>query len=360
MAELGDNLDQYAPEDWSDQAGIGFSHGRMQGVGGLVIHYTGDHHSNEQGIVDAKTPNPAAGGAMVGPQFRMDRDGEIIRLVPEGAKMAHMLPGWGPMGSGRSNSNMEGIEIAATGPNDLTDAQRAKIPGFVAWHSNINGYDPTQNVFGHSEVNPGHRTSEMNDWAMGIREGAIPLPQPGPAQDVSEKPLPDQGTQPTIGPAAPIETPSPAAVAAAKPPDTTDPEAYGYFGGMPTPAPAPQLVAEGTTPAPSSSGSAPAQGFLGLLGVSQDTADKLSDTFQDAQDNQQQQPGGGDQSDPFAKFGQQIAQQSAQAGQAPKIQVRQPDYQKLAALMAASSRLGGNVQPALGAGIGNLGLIGGV
>ncbi len=195
------------PNDWSAYSGIGYRYGRMQSVGGLVIHHTGDHHSQMQGIYDAKASN-------LGAQYRMDRQGNVIRIVPEGAKMNHMLTGWG-LGQGRNNSNTEGIEVEARSDADMTPEQKAALPAFVGWHSDTYGYDPTQTVFGHSEVNPGHRTNEGADLASGIRNGTIAL-----AHGV----LSPETTQTAYTAAAP-PAPAPTAVAAAAPPATQPPAA---------------------------------------------------------------------------------------------------------------------------------------
>ena len=81
-----------------------------------------------------------AQSARLGVQFVIDRDGNIVRTLPEGARGAHILPS---KINGLSNANAIGVEVVAKDDKDVTDKQIAavkklyedqarKYPGFAA------------------------------------------------------------------------------------------------------------------------------------------------------------------------------------------------------------------------------------
>lgn len=87
----------------------------------------------------------------LGVEFVMDRNGNIVRTGNAGA--SHMLPGWGA-GAGLSNANTIGMEVIAANNRDVTPAQVAAAQNFIAQ------YYPNTPVYGHGEVNPGHKEAD--------------------------------------------------------------------------------------------------------------------------------------------------------------------------------------------------------
>jgi hypothetical protein len=93
----------------------------------------------------------SSGGKFMGNRG-MDREGNIFQIGKPGA--ANILPGWGPKGAGLNNKNIVGMEVIARNNRDVTAAQirasqefiRSKYPGIP--------------VFGHGEVNPGHKEAD--------------------------------------------------------------------------------------------------------------------------------------------------------------------------------------------------------
>jgi hypothetical protein len=78
----------------------------------------------------------------------MDREGNIQHIGGPGS--AHMMPGWGK-GAGLSNRNTVGMEVIAKNDADVAPAQIASAKAFME------KYYPKTPVFGHGEVNPGHK-----------------------------------------------------------------------------------------------------------------------------------------------------------------------------------------------------------
>lgn len=123
--------------------------GPMSNVSGMIVHHTAG-----RGTLDSvlrtfrQTGYPA--------QFVIDREGHIFRTIPEGQMGHHMRRGEG-VGAGRSNLNMQGVEIIANDDADVLDIQKKAALRLIDEQSKRYGYDPTTNVFGHGEVNPGHK-----------------------------------------------------------------------------------------------------------------------------------------------------------------------------------------------------------
>jgi Phage tail lysozyme/N-acetylmuramoyl-L-alanine amidase len=87
----------------------------------------------------------------LGSQYLMDRDGTIYSFA--GAGSPHIKPNdrYGGIAPGLSNANAVGMEIVAKDDNDLTPAQVASARRFIAEKY------PNVPVYGHGEVNPGHK-----------------------------------------------------------------------------------------------------------------------------------------------------------------------------------------------------------
>ncbi len=153
---------------------------------GMIIHHTSGHEKDAQAVADELR----ASGK--GVQYVNDRgpDGtganpRLWRLIPEGettGRGGHIMSGWGPKGQGLSNLNIAGVEIIAdptgeSGPKTpVTPAQQALAGQLIGWHSEKYGYDPQKRVFGHGEVNPGHReAAEGMEVVSRVRAGTLPL-----------------------------------------------------------------------------------------------------------------------------------------------------------------------------------------
>jgi hypothetical protein len=110
----------------------------------FIMHHTGGRGSVE-GVKD--TLNQRG----LGVEYVMDREGNISRTGDRGA--AHMLPGWGK-GEGLSNRNTVGMEVIARDNGDVTPQQVKAAKAFIEKNY------PTTPVFGHGEVNPGHKEAD--------------------------------------------------------------------------------------------------------------------------------------------------------------------------------------------------------
>lgn len=223
-----------APEprivDMTRQAGFGYRFGTMHPQG-MIIHHTGGGTNVQQVINTYQRRNFPA-------QFVIDRDGTIYQTLPNGARGQHIKDGWGPYGSGLSNANMEGVEVIADDDKHVTPAQERAAASLVASRAQLWGYNPRTSVFGHGEVNPGHKEPDEGlTIADGIRNGAL-LSQVG----APNYPAPDAN--------------SPAGLAEAMAPQTLqrlqDPVV------SPTETTAPQTTAQAPTPAPTPAAAPPA------------------------------------------------------------------------------------------------------
>ena len=103
----------------------------------------------------------------------MDRDGNVYRTLPTGARGAHILPS---EINDLSNSNSEGMEVIANDDRDVTPAQVESAKRFAAWYSTAH---PGVQYFGHGEVNPGHKqATEGLTIANAVRAGVAPVVKP--------------------------------------------------------------------------------------------------------------------------------------------------------------------------------------
>lgn len=83
--------------------------------------------------------------------YAMDREGNIRQIGGPGA--ANILPGWGK-GAGLNNKNIVGMEVIARNNRDVTAAQIRAGAEFAR------SKYPNTPVFGHGEVNPGHKEAD--------------------------------------------------------------------------------------------------------------------------------------------------------------------------------------------------------
>lgn len=111
----------------------------------FILHHTagrGDAHR----IVKILN-NRFKGG--LGVQYVIDREGNIYRTLPLGARGAHILNSR----LGPNNSNSQGVEVIGNNDSDILPVQAVAALQLVK-HL---GFKPSQ-LYGHGEVNPGHRS----------------------------------------------------------------------------------------------------------------------------------------------------------------------------------------------------------
>lgn len=154
--------------DLSGTAGLrDFGKFGQGGPWGMIVHHTGGNEANGQGVADVLRQRG------LGVQYTVDRAGNVSRLIPEGNRGAHMMTGWGP-GEGLSNDNMAGVEVVAKNNADVTPAQVAATQRLIAWHAKKYDYDPETSVFGHGEVNPGHKEADEGMATVDAVRGDTP------------------------------------------------------------------------------------------------------------------------------------------------------------------------------------------
>jgi hypothetical protein len=95
----------------------------------------------------------------LGAEYLMDRDGSIYPFSGPGARQIEPNDRWGGAAPGLTNANSVGMEVVARDNRDITPAQIAAARRF------IQDRYPNTPVFGHGEVNPGHK---QRDEGMAI------------------------------------------------------------------------------------------------------------------------------------------------------------------------------------------------
>lgn len=135
------------------------SHGQMKNVAGAIIHHTGG-----ESVTGAISTLKQRGLSY---HYIVDKDGNVHQLLPDGAVGFHTLPGKG----GLSNANTIGISLAAKDDTDVTPKQVEAAKQLNAKLAAKYGY-PEKNVWGHGEVNPGHKAAtEGAQVVAAIRSG---------------------------------------------------------------------------------------------------------------------------------------------------------------------------------------------
>lgn len=152
------------PSDTAQRQSKTYDFKPLQEKKAFIIHHTAGR-GNVGGVMSTfeQTKNFA--------HFVIDREGNIYRTVPEGMRGTHMIKGSGK-GEGLSNINTEGVEIIAKDDKDVLPVQVEAAKKLAA----SLGYKPEQ-IFGHGEVNPGHKqASEGMTVVSSIRkEGLKPV-----------------------------------------------------------------------------------------------------------------------------------------------------------------------------------------
>ena len=134
----------------------------------------------------------------LGSEYLMDRDGTIYSFAPPGS--SHIQPNdkWGGRAPGLSNANALGMEVVAQDDRDITPAQIAAAKRFIAKNY------PNVPVYGHGEVNPGHKQATegltiADTIRSARRSGTLQEPgdeAPGPPPQFAASPRP---TRPSTG-----------------------------------------------------------------------------------------------------------------------------------------------------------------
>lgn len=114
---------------------------RGSDVAGFIMHHTGGRGTTA-GVQN--TLNQRG----LGVEYVMDREGNITITGGRGSRQ--IQPGWGA-GEGLNNANTVGMEVIANDDKDVTPAQVAAAKAFIAANY------PNTPVWGHGEVNPGHK-----------------------------------------------------------------------------------------------------------------------------------------------------------------------------------------------------------
>ena len=145
-------------------------------VSAFIVHHTG----GGGGVSGVQQTLKDRG---LGVQYVMDRDGNITQTGGPGAQ--HMMKGWGDKGSGLSNANTVGMEVIAKNDADVTPAQVAAAQKFIGQNY------PNTPVFGHGEVNPGHKEADEGmSIVNAIRGGSQPTADAQPAAQPAAQPPP--------------------------------------------------------------------------------------------------------------------------------------------------------------------------
>jgi hypothetical protein len=196
--------------DKTADAGFGQKFGPLEAPQGMVIHHTAGGGSVDDVIATFKKTNFPA-------QFVIDRDGQIYQTLPDGYRGQHVRDSWGPLGAGKGNSNLEGVEIIANNNGDVLPVQQQAAARLVAMRAQKYGYDPRTSVYGHGELNPGHKEADEGmSTVTRIRNGSLSTtPSAGAAAAAGAA----SGTSspPAVATAAPVPGATTPAAAAAPP-----------------------------------------------------------------------------------------------------------------------------------------------
>jgi hypothetical protein len=132
---------------------------RVQAVGGADPAAFITHHTSGRGTIAGVQETLRQRG--LGVEYAMDRDGNVRQIGGPGS--ANIKTSWGPLGGGGSerqpggkfsNQNIVGMEIIAKDDKDVTPAQAAAYAKFMAARY------PDTPIFGHGEINPGHKEAD--------------------------------------------------------------------------------------------------------------------------------------------------------------------------------------------------------
>lgn len=151
------------------------------------------HHTSGRGTVDGVLSSLKEQG--FGVEYIMDRNAVIHATGPGGS--SNILPGWGPKGTGLNNKNIVGMEIIANNDKDVTPLQAKEAARFIALRY------PQTPLFGHGEVNPGHKEEDegltAKAAAMALRASNTGDPYAGIATPIGDGPTSPTAAVPIPG-----------------------------------------------------------------------------------------------------------------------------------------------------------------
>lgn len=126
---------------------------KLENTSFFITHHTGGY-GNCQKVINVlnnrkndKTKKPEP----LGIHYIVDREGNVCRGLPQNSRGAHILPS---SSIGATNDNSQGVEIIATGDNDVLAGQALSVLKLIKKLD----ISPSQ-IYGHGEVNPGHRSA---------------------------------------------------------------------------------------------------------------------------------------------------------------------------------------------------------
>lgn len=157
----------------------------MENPQAVVFHHTAGEGTPEGVINTLNTrTDPFTGRPMVlGTHYIIDRDGGIHAALPPGTRGAHILPS---KINDLSNANTYGVEVIAKDNSDVTPAQIAAGQRLYA-HLSAGRSEPL-GVFGHGELNPGHKLPDEGLAIVNpIRMAASPTSATDAAVDTARK-----------------------------------------------------------------------------------------------------------------------------------------------------------------------------
>ena len=161
----------------------------------FVVHHTGGG-SSAKSIVDYWRANRPG----IGTQYIMDRDGNVHSVKDEFgySGTSHVSGKHTPqdfLNKGLTNKNMLGMEIMAKNDKDVTPKQAKAFAEFMQKNY------PNMPIYGHGELNPGHREPDEGQTAkaaaMALRNGGAAAATTGAAPGTA-----DPAVQAGAGPAA--------------------------------------------------------------------------------------------------------------------------------------------------------------
>ena len=151
----------------------------------VVFHHTAGEGTPE-GVVNTLNTrkDPFTGRPMtLGVHYIIDRDGSIHSALPPGSRGAHIMPS---KINDLSNYNTYGVEVIAKDNNDITPEQIAAGQRLYT-HLSAGRSEPL-GVFGHGELNPGHKLPDEGLAIVNpIRTAAAPVSATDAAVDTARK-----------------------------------------------------------------------------------------------------------------------------------------------------------------------------
>jgi hypothetical protein len=141
--------------------------GQMASVSGLVFHHTGGD-GGVDGVINTFRQRgfPA--------QFVIDKEGTVHQVLPDGAKGQHIKNASAFVGSrdaSLSNANTIGVEIVGKDDANINPKQVAAARALYQKLAENNPQLTPDRVFGHGELNPGHKKATEGMQAVNAIRG---------------------------------------------------------------------------------------------------------------------------------------------------------------------------------------------